>query len=86
MGGVRREPSLPVEYIPELEVAAQRAGLNWKDFQLTDNSCKPHPPAKSLLEKVRRRFLFACSSEEVWRAFPLGLEQAAFFFCMRKRT
>ena len=51
-GGLRREPSLPAEYIPELEQAAQRAGLNWKDFQLTDNSCKPHPPAKSLLEKV----------------------------------
>ena len=57
-GWLRREPSLPAEYIPELEQAAQRAGLNWKDFQLTDNSCKPHPPAKSLLEKVVPQSLF----------------------------
>jgi hypothetical protein len=48
-----REPSLPAEYIPELEAACDRAGLKWTDFQMTDNTCKPHPPAKSILEKVR---------------------------------
>ena len=47
-----REPSLPLEYIPELEAAANKAGLKWTDFQMTDNSCKPHPPAKTILEKV----------------------------------
>jgi len=47
-----REPSLPLEYIPELEAAATKAGLKWTDFQMTDNTCKPHPPAKSILEKV----------------------------------
>ena len=59
-GRLRREPSLPAEYIPELEQAAHRAGLNWKDFQLTDNSCKPHPPAKSILEKARPHVSFFC--------------------------
>jgi hypothetical protein len=48
-----REPSLPAEYIPELEAACDRAGLKWTDFQMTDNTCKPHPPAKSILEKAR---------------------------------
>lgn len=47
-----REPSLPLEYIPELEAAASKAGLKWTDFQMTDNTCKPHPPAKGILEKV----------------------------------
>lgn len=47
-----RERSLPLEYIPELEAAATKAGLKWTDFQMTDNTCKPHPPAKSILEKV----------------------------------
>lgn len=35
--------SLPKEYIPELEKAAEAAGLKWSDFKLTDNSCPPHP-------------------------------------------
>lgn len=49
---LRREPTLPAEYIPELQAACDRAGLKWTDFQMTDNTCKPHPPAKSILEKV----------------------------------
>ncbi|KAK9833291.1 hypothetical protein WJX81_003704 [Elliptochloris bilobata] len=49
-----KEPTLPAEYIPELKAAAQRAGLKWTDFQLTDNSCKPHPPAKSILDQAGR--------------------------------
>ena len=38
-----RESSLPTEYVPELQAAAERAGLEWADFKLSDNTCKPHP-------------------------------------------
>lgn len=45
-----REPSLPPEIVPELRAAAAAAGLDWDKFQLTDNTCGPHPPRRSALE------------------------------------
>ena len=42
------------ELIPELSAAVEGAGLKWSDFKVTDNSCKPHPPVKSLV-RVRQR-------------------------------
>jgi hypothetical protein len=38
------------ELIPELSAAVEKVGFTWKDFTVTDNSCKPHPPAKSLVQ------------------------------------
>nr|ART29440.1 chloroplast violaxanthin de-epoxidase [Lobosphaera incisa] len=38
-----RDRQLPEKYIPEFREAVARAGLNWDDFQATDNSCRPHP-------------------------------------------
>lgn len=43
---------MPEEYIPELKEAAESIGLNWADFKITDNTCKPHPPAASKPTKV----------------------------------
>jgi hypothetical protein len=36
--------------VPELTAAVEKVGLKWGDFIITDNSCKPHPPPKSLVE------------------------------------
>ena len=49
---VRREASLPDKYIPELREACQRAGLNWDKFELTDNTCPPHPPRKNPIQEL----------------------------------
>ena len=49
-----RAASLPVELVPELAAAAERAGLRWADFRLTDNSCPPHPPPRSLVAQLQR--------------------------------
>lgn len=38
------------ELIPELSAAVEGAGLKWSDFKVTDNSCQPHPPARSLVQ------------------------------------
>lgn len=38
------------ELVPELSAAVEGAGLKWSDFTVTDNSCKPHPPTKSLVQ------------------------------------
>jgi hypothetical protein len=38
------------ELIPELSAAVEKVGFTWKDFTVTDNSCKPHPPQKSLVQ------------------------------------
>jgi hypothetical protein len=38
------------ELIPELTAAVEKVGFKWSDFTVTDNSCKPHPPAKSLVQ------------------------------------
>lgn len=43
---------LPQELVPEISAAAERAGLKWSEFKLTDNTCKPHPPAKSLIQEL----------------------------------
>ena len=47
-----REASLPDKYIPELREACQRAGLDWDKFQVTDNSCPPHPPRKNPIQEL----------------------------------
>ena len=49
---LHREASLPQEYIPQISAAVQKAGLKWSDFKVTDNSCPPHPPPSSLVDKV----------------------------------
>jgi hypothetical protein len=38
------------ELIPELSAAVEKVGFTWKDFTVTDNTCKPHPPQKSLVQ------------------------------------
>jgi len=38
------------ELVPELSAAVEKVGLKWSDFTITDNSCKPHPPQKSLIQ------------------------------------
>ena len=47
-----RERSLPEQYIPDIKVAVEGAGLDWGKFQLTDNSCPLHPPTKAPLEEI----------------------------------
>ncbi|WIA11647.1 hypothetical protein OEZ85_011750 [Tetradesmus obliquus] len=47
-----RERQLPEELIPELTAAVEKVGFKWSDFTVTDNSCKPHPPAKSLVQEI----------------------------------
>lgn len=38
------------ELIPELSAAVEKVGMKWSDFTVTDNTCKPHPPQKSLVQ------------------------------------
>lgn len=47
-----RESTLPQEYIPEITAAVEKVGLKWDQFKVTDNSCPPHPPQESLVDKV----------------------------------
>lgn len=47
-----REAHLPDEFVPELREAAERAGLNWDDFTVTDNSCPPKPQMKGPFEEL----------------------------------
>ncbi|KAK9815828.1 hypothetical protein WJX72_010371 [[Myrmecia] bisecta] len=49
-----RESKLPEKYIPEFKEAVEKAGLKWEDFKTTDNTCKPHPPPKNIVEVVGR--------------------------------
>lgn len=51
-GTWRRESKLPDQYIPELREAAEKVGLKWDEFIITDNTCPPHPPPKSLVEEL----------------------------------
>lgn len=44
---------LPQEYIPELREAAEKVGLDWDQFVVTDNRCGPHPPRRSLNDEVK---------------------------------
>ena len=48
-----RQKSLPVELIPELQAQAEAAGLDWSQFQLTDNTCPPKAPPKGPLEELQ---------------------------------
>lgn len=48
-----RDARLPAEAIPELQAAAERAGLDWSKFIVTDNSCPPHPPERTLPERLQ---------------------------------
>ncbi len=43
-----RSPTLPKEHIPEFRAAAAAVGLDWDKFTITDNSCGPHPPRRSV--------------------------------------
>ena len=43
---------MPEEYVPEIKDHLQSVGLKWEDFKVTDNSCKPHPPAENPLVAV----------------------------------
>lgn len=53
-----RSPNIPEEIIPEVKEAAERAGLDWGKFKVTDNSCGPHPPAaESLVEEVEKELV-----------------------------
>lgn len=54
-----RAASLPQSLIPELREAASRAGLNWDDFKITDNSCPPKPTRKSPFDEVEKDFVIA---------------------------
>lgn len=47
-----RENSLPEDYVPELQAAAEKAGLDWSQFKLTDNTCPAHPPQRSLKQRL----------------------------------
>ena len=39
-------PDLKPEWIPDLEAASKKVGVDWNDFVITDNSCKPAPELK----------------------------------------
>jgi len=47
-----RTRALDPGLIPELQAAAERAGLDWSKFTLTDNSCPAKPIAKGPLEEL----------------------------------
>lgn len=47
-----RAASLPPEIVPELREAAERAGLDWDQFKITDNSCPPKPPRRGPFEQL----------------------------------
>jgi len=49
-----RAASLPEEYIPEISEKLKTVGLKWEDFKVTDNTCKPHPPAENPLVAVEK--------------------------------
>ncbi|KAL3160389.1 hypothetical protein ABBQ32_010714 [Trebouxia sp. C0010 RCD-2024] len=49
-----RAPSLPDQYVPEIKEALAKIGQKWEDWKVTDNSCKPHPPATNLLQSAER--------------------------------
>eukprot|EP01023_Acetabularia_acetabulum_P067141 TRINITY_DN9197_c0_g1_i1.p1 TRINITY_DN9197_c0_g1~~TRINITY_DN9197_c0_g1_i1.p1 ORF type:complete len:424 (-),score=61.91 TRINITY_DN9197_c0_g1_i1:430-1701(-) len=47
-----RASSFPVEYIDEMKQAATSVGLDWDKFTITDNTCPPHPPPKSIVQEL----------------------------------
>lgn len=49
-----RSATIPPEIIPEVSAAAERAGLDWNKFTVTDNTCGPHPPQASIVQEVEK--------------------------------
>eukprot|EP01026_Neomeris_dumetosa_P052780 TRINITY_DN4690_c1_g2_i4.p1 TRINITY_DN4690_c1_g2~~TRINITY_DN4690_c1_g2_i4.p1 ORF type:complete len:196 (+),score=34.61 TRINITY_DN4690_c1_g2_i4:282-869(+) len=47
-----RDSKLPSQYIEEFRQAATSVGLDWDQFVITDNTCKPHPPPKSIVQEI----------------------------------
>ncbi len=47
-----RSPTLPEQYVPEIKEALSKAGQNWDDWKVTDNTCKLHPPVTGFLANV----------------------------------
>lgn len=43
---------MPPSLIPELQAAAERAGLDWSKFEITDNSCPAKPVPQGPLEEL----------------------------------
>jgi violaxanthin de-epoxidase len=50
-----RADTAPSAIIPRVRTAAEKAGLDWTKFLLTDNSCKASPDAKAVL-RMREQF------------------------------
>ena len=61
-----RSKTLPQELVPELKAQAEAAGIKWESMALTDNTCPPHPPPRSL---VKVGSLCGCG---VWRVCGRG--------------
>ncbi len=66
---------MPEEYIPEISEKLQTVGLKWSDFQVTDNSCKPHPPPTNPLIAVRLAHPVACQANMAEQTKRVGLKQ-----------
>ena len=52
-----RSATLPEQYVPEIKEALSKAGQNWDDWKVTDNTCKPHPPVTGFLANVSRCYM-----------------------------
>lgn len=50
-----REPRFPKQYTKEVDDALQKIGLKFKDFELTDNSCRA---AETRVEEIRNDLVF----------------------------
>jgi len=61
-----REPSLPEEYIPEIQEKLKTVGIKWSDFKVTDNTCKPHPLPENPLIAVSPFGHLRHSKERDW--------------------
>ncbi len=52
-----RSATLPEQYVPEIKEALSKAGQNWDDWKVTDNTCKPHPPVTGFLANVSHCYM-----------------------------
>jgi len=50
-----REPAFPKKYSKEVDEALQKVGLSFKDFKLTDNSCRA---AETKIEEIKNDLVF----------------------------